>query len=1591
MRTFRWSTPLVLLAIAVLGMGSIAWRVWNSTYHLEQVLAPLLASALEREVRVESVHIHTLGAIELRGIEIAEKRWLKDGALARLPRTVIRYDWRDILTRKVDPVGSISSVDVYEPTLVIERDASNHFNLEKLFKPSGPPKPIAFRGLVRVHDATVLYRDYHTENLPVPQSNTLRASATVDAGGPPLILFSGTARGDGRRVGDAKVSGSFQPDNGGLRVRVDAKSQTLSYWLPYFVELPQVRLSRGGGTVGVDVWKPDSEAGVSATIDIRVLQAEGTTIYTRAPLQDLSGRIIVRTGDPLSTQLDLRGRSAGIPIGLVGTIFSGNNPRLALRASVENATMASLRSVLGTIPAVPWFQPTSAATADAYIFGPTSDPVITGTASLPSAILYSSQVRDARLNLEYRSGRVHIPILAARTAAGERLTARATYDVSTKRLQVSADVPSVAVKNLGLERLPMTGTATARLLVSGTTEQPETSVHVTVRNGALQDFRFRRLDARVSTKGDVITVHNAVADLPSGVLTAEGVVSTKGDLNLSVQATGIALERLLADLGYQDISGTAFFRGVVAGTLNSPSIQGNARIFHAKVQGQSLDLIAGPIAFSGQRVRFNNVRVARYPSQGRIDGTATIRDDGQLGLDITAVLETGRLETLLADMGLHRHEASGAVEARAAITGTAASPEVIGDVLLTDGTVSGYPVQNASAEIVYRNKALEVMSARALSDDAVITAPLLRLQNRELMGTFSAENLTLAKLGQTGAPYVAMEGTLEIVGGELSGTVDRPLIQTGIRIPDLKINGLAFENTGGRVGWDGAAIEISDFQMDHQAERVVHIPMLRWNNAWGGARGSIRVSSLGLEDLRTILERSTWVRTDEGSAGLRDMLAILPDNLAAELGLNLDFEGRFNDLTANATATAQDVVFGDQNLDELTLTAHLRNGVLDGGRLKDGFLQIEENGLYARHEDEAREIDMVVRGAFEGRLSGSIDKAQIEAFNVPVSYVQPFLPPGRTHNLSGTINTLAITAQGETRSPVLTASLEGSVDYDANGAATEDGEFPTVRVSTEAVTIGNNAISINGIRLTAKGQSAVVKGTLPFRWSPMGIPADGEMNLTASLEQNNLDLLQFLSAASGRRTIRKADGVVSGELRARGTPTAPLLEGFLKVDKGSVDVVGLESGFRDINVHVTFQDDELILDKFHVASTAGGTLEAREGSRIRRLTLTRRPEASDMELRFVPDKFRILTARNALGYGERVRATLESGQLSLLNGFQSPLVQGEITLSDVEITPPNQSPPAIEGEVSSETSPRFDLTLVAGRNVWVQNSLFRIKMDDRVRADQRSLHLGGSLAAPVVTGTLISREGVFNYPTARFRLTDALIEVRYPRPDAGTGQGLPPVYVNANAETRQYTSIAGRRQPVTVYLHIEGPSPGATAGASAFETLAPYRMELRSSPSLPERQLVALISREESLQRLATGEASADQILKQETLNILQASILPEVLSGFETRLSDFFGLEALSLDYETVDRYVNISASKRLFDRLVLTYTTPVASSAAGDLYTFQVSYEITPRLRLTLEDRKGPFLRGSSVPSSVGTNPALNRNNIRETSILLEGGLQF
>jgi uncharacterized protein involved in outer membrane biogenesis len=213
-----------------------------------------------------------------------------------------------------------------------------------------------------------------------------------------------------------------------------------------------------------------------------------------------------------------------------------------------------------------------------------------------------------------------------------------------------------------------------------------------------------------------------------------------------------------------------------------------------------------------------------------------------------------------------------------------------------------------------------------------------------------------------------------------------------------------------------------------------------------------------------------------------------------------------------------------------------------------------------------------------------------EATNVDLAAWQAWLPSGL--GLGGVAD-VTIKAQGTTAAPDLTASVD-VVSASLHGVSFDLLSIPVVK-------IGPGAIDVDRIIIKRGARQVVGSGHLPFSWTPLPItpghedetsswitrylPGDQPLAVTAALDNTDLSFLLPLAneftcyTPAGQAQPppsfcvgMTAGGAVNAQVKISGTRWHPLLEGYLRLDQGTLNRPGWRAPLSNLNANLTVRN-----------------------------------------------------------------------------------------------------------------------------------------------------------------------------------------------------------------------------------------------------------------------------------------------------------------------------------------------------------------------------------------------------------------------------------
>lgn len=396
-------------------------------------------------------------------------------------------------------------------------------------------------------------------------------------------------------------------------------------------------------------------------------------------------------------------------------------------------------------------------------------------------------------------------------------------------------------------------------------------------------------------------------------------------------------------------------------------------------------------------------------------------------------------------------------------------------------------------------------------------------------------------------------------------------------------------------------------------------------------------------------------------------------------------------------------------------------------------------------------------------------------------------------------------------------------------------------------------------------------------------------------------------------------GLVQLAVGVSGTLHDPVLQGTLKVERGSVFYGDLPSGLSDIQGSLRFDRTFLKVETL-TARTGGGMVNITgsaintRGQFVLDFTLTQR----DVRLRYPPG----------------VSSTSDA-DLRLSGTNLAPLISGDVTVNKLSITPGFDfsaygnrlrvvSPPSPEA-LSSRV--RLDVHILTAPELRAEMALAKLSGD----AD---LHLRGILARPAVLGRVDILEGDIYFNSRKYKL------------ERGDVLFSNPVHIEPVLDLQATTRVGD--YDITLNLNGSLDKPNG------------LQLNYRSEPPLADDDIIALLAlgrtREESQ---ALSGSSTTSAFSGEASNLILSEAINATVSN---RVQKLFGVSRIKVDPQglatsttstSAGRGAQLTIEQQVANNLTLTYSQNVAIASQQ---VIQAEYNVTRNISIVaLRDQNG------------------------------------
>jgi len=292
-----------------------------------------------------------------------------------------------------------------------------------------------------------------------------------------------------------------------------------------------------------------------------------------------------------------------------------------------------------------------------------------------------------------------------------------------------------------------------------------------------------------------LTLRQTTLRIPSAVLTAQGEVSSRSDLQVQLTASDLhQLTELAYSFSPQEttapaVSGSATLRATVRGSLKRPTLAAQLSAQNLEVEGSEWKSASLQVQANPSRLKIENGSlVAAQHGRATFNANVALRNwsyQPQNTISVHMDVQQMRIADLerLAKQNL---PISGDLSAKLSVEGSELSPTGSGSVQLANARAYGEQIQNFAAKFNAANGSIESTLNVVVPAGAVQASLTYTPKNKAYVVKLDAPAIALQKLQVVQEKNLAISGTVSaIVSGQ--GTIDNPQLNAVVQMPELKV------------------------------------------------------------------------------------------------------------------------------------------------------------------------------------------------------------------------------------------------------------------------------------------------------------------------------------------------------------------------------------------------------------------------------------------------------------------------------------------------------------------------------------------------------------------------------------------------------------------------------------------------------------------------------------------------------------------------------------------------------------------------------------------------------------------------------------
>jgi translocation and assembly module TamB len=442
------------------------------------------------------------------------------------------------------------------------------------------------------------------------------------------------------------------------------------------------------------------------------------------------------------------------------------------------------------------------------------------------------QVRAFSGRYSVESGNLTVNQLAADVFGG-RLVANASIDnlagtphgtlaASLKSLSIGALRAALPASTAGKwGKFPVGGTVNAAAKASwrGALEGLRVSADAAL-NGLVTVESARQTSQAIPLHGAVDAVYNARAqtlDLRQGILrTPQSEIDLKGSLGKNAVLTVVARSRDLretdelitevrqfsstssARIQLLNVSGSASFRGLVQGSLNSPTVTGQIAANDLRVEEEFLPHMGARVAVSPAKFSLTQGQLTAAHGSAAFRASVALRNWAhEPSLPASLELTANQMSVAALESVAHvKYPVKGLLSAQLSIHGSEARPAGSGTIQITKAEAWNQPLEQVTLRFQGTGTQVESNLGVETPGGAIAARLTYQPETEAYQAQLSAPVLNLGKLRLLRSLKISGIATASAAG---QGTLKVPALDASLSIPELRVGQQTIKGVSARM------------------------------------------------------------------------------------------------------------------------------------------------------------------------------------------------------------------------------------------------------------------------------------------------------------------------------------------------------------------------------------------------------------------------------------------------------------------------------------------------------------------------------------------------------------------------------------------------------------------------------------------------------------------------------------------------------------------------------------------------------------------------------------------------------------------------